>query len=84
MIYNYFDFIKESVGASDSEKSEQRPIYWKEQLREIFDKEWIDFSTVKYKGNLGTGIYFIKFNLYMCYFNLAFSIYQYQFTANPN
>ena len=61
MIYNYFDFIKE--GTSDSKDSEGRPIYWKNQLSEIFDKEWIEFSTAKYKGNLGEGIYFIKFKV---------------------
>ena len=57
MIYNYFNFIKE--GMDTSEKSEERPIYWKAQLNEVFDKEWIDFSTAKYSS----GIYFIKFKV---------------------
>ena len=57
MIYNYFDFIKE--GSSDSSKSEDHPIYWKEQLNDVYDKEWIDFSTKKYT----VGLYFIKFKV---------------------
>lgn len=61
MIYNYFEFIKE--GTDTSEKSEERPIYWKEQLNEIYNKEWVDFSTSKYKGGLGNNIYFIKFKV---------------------
>jgi hypothetical protein len=50
MIYNYFDFIKE--GSSNSKNSEDRPIYWKEQLNEVYDKEWIDISIAKYHSGL--------------------------------
>jgi len=55
MIYNYFDFIKE--GASTDGQSEDRPIYWENQLKEILEEEWIDFSSKKGLGDT----YFIKF-----------------------
>lgn len=53
MIYKYLDFITEG---HDSEKS---PIYWDSQLNEIISKEWIDFSSNRYSGD----VYFIKFKI---------------------
>jgi len=53
MIYKYLDFITEGY------ESEKSPIYWNSQLNEIIDKEWLDFSSSKFSGN----IFFIKFKI---------------------
>jgi len=53
MIYKYFDFIKEGATSDGS------PIYWEDQLKEIIEKEWIDFSSSRYTGD----IYHINFKV---------------------
>ena len=46
MIYKYFDFIKEGSSSDGS------PIYWSNQLTEIINETWIDFSSTRYTGDV--------------------------------